>query len=122
MWAWALPAIAWLKKWWKWLALPIGVGLWLLGRMTAKKTVTVVSPELVEHVKVVQKLDAKAMAEVKIAEVVRDKQIDVVNQDYDTVIRKMDEADERKKKALESDPVALNKFLKEVGARVTHRS
>jgi hypothetical protein len=38
----------WLKRNWKWLLLPLGVLLWFLGRVTAKKEVIITSTALAE--------------------------------------------------------------------------
>lgn len=39
---------AWLKRNWKWLLLPLGAALWLLGRLTARKEVVVTSTALAD--------------------------------------------------------------------------
>jgi ABC-type antimicrobial peptide transport system ATPase subunit len=114
--SWVAAAWAWLKKWWKWLLPVVGAALWLLGKM-GRKNVVVVSPELTQHETVAVDAEAKAQAAMTAAAVARDKKIAIVDQDYDAVIKKMDEADERKKVALADDPIALNKFLKEIGSR-----
>lgn len=57
---WLIAAWGWLKRNWKWLLLPIGALAWLLGRLTAKKTVVVESSALEEHNEVVQKIEEEA--------------------------------------------------------------
>lgn len=115
--SWASVAWAWLKKWWKWLLPVAGAALWLFGRLGRKTVVQVVSPELTQHETVAVDAEAKAEAAKVVAATTRDQRIAIVDQDYDAVIKKMDEADERKKQALADDPIALNKFLKEIGSR-----
>lgn len=115
--SWAAAAWAWLKKWWKWLLPVVGAALWLFGRLSKKSEVVVVSPELIDYEKIARQAEAQAQGKALAAAAARDKKIDIVDRDYDAVIKKMDEADERKKQALANDPVALNQFLKEIGSR-----
>ena len=51
---------AWLKRHWKWLILPVGLLLYVVGRFSAKKDITVVSPELVGHQEVKDQINAEA--------------------------------------------------------------
>lgn len=54
-------AWAWLKKYWHWLLFPIGILLFVLGRLGAKKApIVVVDSELAGHQKVVEQANADA--------------------------------------------------------------
>lgn len=50
----------WLKRNWKWLLLPVGIVIWLVGRLMARKTVVVESSALGEHAEVERKVEAQA--------------------------------------------------------------
>jgi hypothetical protein len=50
----------WLKKHWKWILLPVGLLLFLIGKLTAKKQIEVVSPALAAADAAKQAIDAQA--------------------------------------------------------------
>ena len=58
---WFAGAWLWLKKYWHWLLFPVGVLLFVLGRLGAKKApIVVVDSELVGHQKVVEQANEAA--------------------------------------------------------------
>lgn len=65
---WVFLTKEWLKKWWKWLLLTLGLLLWFLGRMTAKKTVVITSTALEKADEAKATIDAAAAGKVREAD------------------------------------------------------
>lgn len=112
---WLKAAWEWLKKYWKWLLFPVGLLLYVVGRSSAKTNVTVVSPGLVAHEEVKQKLDAEAAQKKHEADVVAVKQLEVVANQRAAVVdaetkRQMTEIQEA-----QGDPAAVSDLLKKIG-------
>jgi hypothetical protein len=106
-------AWAWVKKNWHWVVLPVGILLYLMGRAGRKPPV--VSPGLVQHFEVVEKAEENAVVQTAAAQATHDKKVEMVNQTHDQVIQRIKEADARTEAALADDPIALNRFLQQVG-------
>jgi hypothetical protein len=106
-------AWAWVKKNWHWVVLPVGILLYLMGRAGRKPPV--VSPALVQHFEVVAKAEEKAQEQTAAAQAVHDEKVETVNHTHDQVIQRIKEADARTEAVLADDPIALNRFLKQVG-------
>lgn len=114
-------AWAWLKKWWKWLLLPIGAGLWLLGRATAKTKIVVASPELQEHAELEQGWAAEADQKKTTAAVEKRIRDELIEKDYTESMEKVHQKVEDASAGLENDPILLTNYLKKAGKNV-HKS
>lgn len=115
-------AWAWLKKWWKVLLFPLGILIWIVGRATARKTVTVVSPELSQHQMAREAAERETQTKLRLAGEKRVAELDAIDRRNAEVIAKLNEAEARRAEALKDDPIALNKFLKEVGQGVRNKT
>lgn len=109
---------AWVASHWKWFLFPLGVITWLIGRASGKTVVQVQSPELEEHFELSKKLDKEAAKKTIEAAKKRDASITTADNTAAAETKRVQaEATERAAK-LQSDPVALNDFLKKVGKDV----
>lgn len=103
----------WVKKNWHWIVVPVGVVLYLMGR-AGRRNVHVVSPQLVQHEEVEREAEQKATSEQQAAAKTHDEKVQQVDQVYENLVKNIKAADARRAEALKDDPVALNRFLKEV--------
>ncbi len=112
---WLIKTWAWLKKYWKWLLFPIGALLYIIGRASARRDVTVVSPGLAEHQAVREKLDAEAAQQKQEVDAVAAKKLEQVE------LERQHQVDAETKKQVEAvdaaqgDPGSVNDLLKQVG-------
>lgn len=115
---WLITAWNWLKKYWVWLLFPIGILLFVVGRLTRKDLLDVVAPEVVgaeeERRKAQEAADKKAFE----AELERQRELDLVREKHDELIQDLTDEQREKAKELESDPKKLNEFLLDVGRTV----
>jgi hypothetical protein len=118
VWAKLKAAGAWLVKHWQWFLFPLGVLTWLVGRASAKTTIKVASPELVEHFELQNRLDAEAKEKLVKATEKRDAEKAHINQTFEQVSANLDAAEARQAEVLKDDPEALTAFLKGVGRDV----
>jgi len=105
----------WLKKYWKWLLLPLGVLLWLLGRATARKTVVVTSGALAQADEAKTEIDAKAASRVREADGKEAAQLAGISAQHSAAVasetqRLVDAAEEA-----QGDPDKVNDLLRQVG-------
>lgn len=108
---------SWVKKNWKWLLLPIGVVIFIIGRITAKRNFKVVNPELHEADKKKREAQEQADREAQEATKERDEKVSELKKEHAETIKKL--TDEQKKRAEElKDPDELNEFLLEVGKEI----
>lgn len=112
---WPVQAWAWVKRNWKWLLFPIGVLAYVVGRATAKTNVTVVSPGLVEHEEVKNKLDAEAAQKKHEADVQATEQLAAIE-----TARKAAVDAERQKQVsrideVQGSPEKVTDLLKQIG-------
>lgn len=115
---WLTAAWAWLKKYWQWLVLPVGACLWLLGRLTATKTVSVESGAVVGHDLEQASEDAKAaqaQAQAQVTEVAKLQQID---SGHSAAVSGMALSQQAEIDAARQDPDKVNAVLLNVGKDV----
>jgi hypothetical protein len=112
---WLVKAWAWLKANWKWLLFPVGLLLLLVGRASAKREVTVVSPGLVEHEEVEKKLDEEAAAKKQAADEKAQQQLSGIEASRSATVASETQKQMDAAAAVRDDPDALNDYLKNVG-------
>lgn len=118
-----MKALLWLKQNWKWLLFPIGLLLWLAGRLSARSPASPrVSSELIEHFERQAQIDAEAAAKEKQAVVIRDELLRGIEQEHTKAVQAVTADAEAKAVALKNDDQALNQFLKQVGKDVRSKS
>jgi hypothetical protein len=112
---WAIKAWVWLRANWKWLILPVGVLLWVLGRLSAKKPPDVVAPELLGAAKGIQAASDKASLDLANAARAKDAEITLVDGVHSDAVHKAVQAQENKYEELKDKPEEVNSFLASVG-------
>ena len=115
---WLIAAWKWFKKYWMWLLFPVGVLVFIVGRLTAKGPPTIIAPEVVGAEE--ERRRAREEADRKAFEAERDRQIklDKVRERHDELIKDLTDEQQEKVKELEEDPDKLNEFLLDVGRAV----
>lgn len=109
----------WVKKNWKWVALPVGILFWLLGRASKKTEVVLQSEPLAEHESVKAQLEKEGIERLRQADAQRQAERAVIEQRNAAALKEINDATERKAKELqEGDPEKLTAFLKGVGKNV----
>lgn len=105
----------WVVRHWKWFLFPLGVLFWAAGKASAKTTVQVQSPALQQHSELEWELATKT--DEKLAEFAREKGVrdDMINQDYEKVVERLDAKEKMTAEMLQENPEALTDFLKGVG-------
>lgn len=112
----------WLKKNWKWIVLPVGVLVWLLGRSSKKPVVQAVSPELLGHSSVKAELEQEGIRRLKEAAAQHEAQRAALDAKNQQVLREINERAELKAAELVENPDNVNDFLKKVGRDVRGQS
>lgn len=112
-----LAAWGWVKMHWRWLLFPVGILLFLLGRLTRKSTpvVQVVSPALEGHDKVDQELQKKLDASLTQVDEQKQKQLLDIETEHAATIKTLTDDQKKQMADLRSDPDQLASFLKSVG-------
>lgn len=110
-------AVAWLKKNWKWVLLPIGVLVWLAGR-SSKQTTQVVSSSLTQHENYKARIDAQVKAKMDAAAEEREQALELTRRKNDEALRQIQMQAQAKAAELQANPENVNDFLKGVGAGV----
>jgi hypothetical protein len=108
-------AWAWLKLNWKWLLFPLGVLLYVVGRVSARSNTTVVSPGLTEHEGVDEKLKAEAAQKKQAADNKAAEQLNGIEADRRAVANAETERQLKAVEAAQGDPDKVNDLLKKVG-------
>jgi uncharacterized protein YhaN len=106
---------AWVVRNWKWFLFPLGVLVWLVGKASAKTTVQVRSPEIEGHQALEWELASRTDGKIKELTEKKAADMGIINQNFEQVSKRLDEAEARKAQALQKDPEALTEFLKGVG-------
>ena len=108
----------WLKKYWQWLLLPVGVALYFLGRKQGGVKVIADREESDAARALKEKIEAKAAEEQEEAkaELLR-KSKEVVERNQE-VIEKLTDKQKQMADEMLDDPEALNSFLLDVGRKV----
>lgn len=107
---------AWLKKWWKWVVFPVGLGLALLGLRKTKVSVT--SPELQGHAQLESDLNARAAQQKEVASEQKAQRLRVAEETYNETITEAQHKLEEDTKRVTNHPVSLNDYLKKAGRNV----
>ena len=115
---WLTKAWGWIKKYWKWLLPPLGVLIWILGRLTASKTVQVVAPELVGAEEVKEKANQQAKVDLGKAAAQKDAQVKVLEEKHSEAIASLTEGQKKQYEDIKNDPDAVNSFLTDVGKSI----
>lgn len=108
----------WLKKYWKWLLFPVGIALFILGRITTRKPPNVIAPELIEADRQRRRLQEEADRKVFEAALERERKLDELRKEHEAVLRELTDEQREKVKELEADPEKLNDFLLDVGRQI----
>jgi len=108
---WLSVAWAWLKRNWHWIIAPVGVALWLLGRLGSKRPVVITSGQLAEQAlteaKAAQQA-ALARAEVDNAHAAALQKLDA---GYAVQIKGVSQTAQREAEKVGDDPEAVNALL-----------
>lgn len=112
---WFGKAWAWLKRSWKWLLLPVGVLIWVAARLTSKKEVTVISPGLVEHEEVRERLELEATQKKAAADVKAAEQLSGIEATRTQTVAKETQKQIDAIKEAQDDSQKVNDLLKSVG-------
>lgn len=107
-------AWGWVKLNWKWLLLPVGALLWILGRLAASKKVVVESGVVVEHDIVVADADTKAASEAASVVAAANVEARRVAAAQAAAVSKLNDALKAAADNALEDPEATNTFLKGV--------
>lgn len=116
---WYLKAWLWLKKNWKWLLLPVGIVLFLVGRVSKKtRKIEVVSPELVGAGEEKGKLLVELSDEITIVEKEKVEKLQKIEKEHAETVKKLTEDQKKEADSLREDPDALQEYLLQVGKDV----
>ena len=108
----------WIKKYWMWLLLPIGLIVFLAGRLTGRKKPDVLAPELIGAADTKVQEDEKAAQAKEEAKAKFIERVAEVKREHAETIEKLDGKQKELVEELSEDPEALNTFLKRVGEEV----
>jgi hypothetical protein len=114
---------SWLKRYWYWIAFPVGLLLFslrFLGRRKPAGPVDVLAPELVGASQKAE--DERLLAEkaARLAEDERRYKLDVVEAKHLETVRRLNAEQREQADQLRSDPDKLNEYLLKVGKDVRH--
>lgn len=112
---WLLKTWAWLKKYWKWLLFPVGILLYVVGRASVRKEVTVVSPGLLEHQEVQGKLETEAAQKKQQADAAATERLGQVELERKRRVDAETQKQLASVEAAQGDPSKVNDLLKQVG-------
>lgn len=105
----------WLKRNWKWLLLPLGVLLWLLGRVTAKKVVTITSTAVADADAAKVAINAKADEQRERADAKEVAQLAGIASQQAAAVTAATQAQLGAAAAAQGDPEQVNELLQAVG-------
>lgn len=105
----------WLKKYWKWLIFPIGILVFVLGRLTSRKLPAVIAPELLGAAEVKEKADRQAVVELRKLDDERQTKVKEIEERHSEVISKLTDDQKKKYEAIKADPNEVNNFLLDIG-------
>ncbi len=115
---WLLKAWGWLKKYWMWLLFPVGVLLFVLGKLSVRKPSAVVAPEVFGAAEERRRAQEEADRKVEVAEEERERKLEEIRSRHSGLIKELTHEQEQKAEELISDPDALNDYLMDVGTQV----
>lgn len=108
-------AWAWLKLNWKWLIFPLGVLLYVVGRLSSRGNITVVSPGLTGHEEVDEKLKAEAEQKKQAADNKAAEQLTGIETGRRATATAETARQIKEVEAAQGDPDKVNDLLKKVG-------
>lgn len=114
---WETKALPWLRKYWQWILLPIGL-LMLVAKVLGGRRTSVVASELTGAAKTEHEVNEEAAAKVEEARAEKDEATTEAKEEHDQAIRVLTEEQQAKARELADDPTALNDYLKGVGKQV----
>ena len=113
---WTEKAVPWLKKYWPWIILPVGVLLVLL--KVFQRRPNVIAPELLGALEHERKVDEETAEKAKALESEKEKRLSEIEEAHKEVVERLTEAQKEQVKHLRDDPESLNSFLLDVGKEV----
>jgi hypothetical protein len=108
---WLSVAWSWLKRNWHWLIAPVGVALWLLGRLGSKTPVVVTSGQLAGQALTEAKAMQQAAAERAAVDNVHAAALQRLDEGYAVQIKGVGQAAQLAAKEVDDDPEAVNALL-----------
>ncbi len=112
---WLVRLWAWLKRNWKWLLFPVGILVYLIGRVSASKNVSVVSPGLVGHQEVREGLEAEAEAKKQAATERAAEQLSSIEANRSSKVSSETQKQVDEIEAAQGDPAKVSELLKNIG-------
>jgi hypothetical protein len=101
-----------------WLLFPVGVLLFILGKLSVRKPPDVVAPEVFGAAEERRRAQEEADKKVEAAEAERERKLEEVRSRHSGLIKELTAEQEEKAEALIDDPAALNDYLLDVGTQV----
>lgn len=105
----------WIKKYWKWLIFPVGVVLFFIGQLTARRSSVVIQSEIAEAEKWQQKAREEAEARAREAELERKKQVEELEKKHEDTIKQLTDDQRSQVERLRDHPEKLSEYLLRVG-------
>lgn len=105
----------WLRKHWKWLLLPVGLLIWLLGRVTAKKQVTITSTALADADVAKAGIEEEAASRRKLADAKEAAQLGGVASQHAAAVATATQKQVDSAAEAQGDPERVNALLLSVG-------
>lgn len=115
---WVLKIWFWLRKNWMWMLLPVGIFLWVLGRMAGKRQVTITSTAMEGHREVADKVDAEKKERLEAAEDKVAAQLAGSAAEHAADVVSVRQEQLEKAKQVEGDSDKVNSHLLEVGKSI----
>lgn len=112
---WLFQAWGWLKRNWKWLLLPVGLIAYLVGRASAKKEVSALSPGLVAHEEVKAKLDAEAEQKKQVADEKAAAQLSDIEANRSAKVSSLTQKQVDAIESVQGAPAKVTDLLKHIG-------
>lgn len=112
---WLSTAWAWLKRNWKWLLLPVGVVLYVIGRLSAKKDITVMSPELTGHQEVNERLNTEAIEKKQQADQKASAELSAIETERASTATTETQKQVKEIEEVQGDPGKVTDLLKRIG-------
>lgn len=105
----------WLRKHWKWLLLPVGLLIWFLGRVTAKKQVTITSTALADADVAKAGIEEEAASRRKLADAKEAAQLGGVASQHAAAVATATQKQVDSAAEAQGDPERVNALLLSVG-------
>lgn len=112
---WFKAAWEWLKKYWMWLLLPVGVILYFAGRSSGKTNISVVSPGLAGHAGVAATLNDEAEVKEQATAEAAAAQLSGIEADRSAKVSSETQKQLDAVQAAQGDPAKVTDLLKQIG-------